>query len=244
MLARDQSLFYTMSDSAGTEQVDVDGETTDPIAVSLRASIDDGKTAYRNPDKLDRRSLFEAKSLDIWTSHDDARRLQRAYRPSRSLPADLFEPYHPEAEPDERLMLRLICTRPITSSDEIAWHDDLNFPGHRQINVFLLYQSRSRMSGISGICRRSGRDFGSTHEKSAISLGRPIGTLTYIRPEREESVSPGRIPVEPVLTLRRHLNQFSLRAAPCKARGLSRPAQGWQGCWPENVTVRLQPMAR
>jgi hypothetical protein len=123
-----------MSESTESEHVQVDDFTIDPIAVSLRATIDDEKTRFRDLNKTDRRSLFETKTLDVWTESGNARRLTRTYPLARGLPPDLFEPYHPSAGRDERLTLRLVCTRPVISSDQIAWHDDLNLPDHRQIN--------------------------------------------------------------------------------------------------------------
>lgn len=123
-----------MSESTNTHQPDVDEPVTDPIRVSLRASIDDEKTAYLDPYKVDRRSFFEAKTLDIWEGPDGARRLAQDYPVSRTLPDRLFDSRH-LARRDEQLTLRLLVTRPVTDADQVARYcSDLSRADHRQID--------------------------------------------------------------------------------------------------------------
>ena len=124
-----------MSESTEPVHEGVDEYIVDPIRVSLFATIDDENTAYRDPHKTDRHSIFEAKTIDIWESHSrGAQILDRSYPTSRNLPEDLFEAYHPLAPRDNRLALRLLCTRPMTGSNETARHDDMSVAGDRQIN--------------------------------------------------------------------------------------------------------------
>jgi hypothetical protein len=108
--------------------------TVDPIGLSLQASINDGNVAYHDPPKADRHSLFEAKTIDIWDDRGQARKLDRTYILSRRLPDRLFDAYHPDADPTERLALRLLVTRPTLASNGLAWHDDLGPRDNRQIN--------------------------------------------------------------------------------------------------------------
>lgn len=131
-----------MSESTDPVHEGVDEFIVDPIRVSLLATIDDEQTAYRDPDKLDRHSLFEAKTIDIWETVSrnggGAQVLDRSYPVSRRLPPDLFEAYHPSlprsSSTSTRLALRLLVTRPALGSNETARHDNDCPPGDRQIN--------------------------------------------------------------------------------------------------------------
>jgi len=124
-----------MSESTEPEHDGVDEFIFDPIRVSLLASIDDENTAYKDLEKTDRSSLFEAKTVDIWETHQrGAQIVDRSYPVSRRLPADLFESYHPDIPSGSRLALRLLITRPVLSGNQTARHDDLGPPDHRQIN--------------------------------------------------------------------------------------------------------------
>jgi hypothetical protein len=124
-----------MSESTEPVHDGVDEFIVDPIRVSLLATIDDEQTAYRDPDKTDRSSLFEARTIDIWANNAyGAQVLSRSYALSRKLPQDLFEAYHPDASRGSRLAMRLLVTRPLTTGNETARHDDLSSAGDRQIN--------------------------------------------------------------------------------------------------------------
>ncbi len=96
-----------MSESTEPVHEGVDEFIIDPIRVSLLATIDDEYTAYRDLDKSDRYSLFEARTIDIWEGNGHgAQILDRSYPLSRRLPEDLFEAYHPSAPRSNRLTLR------------------------------------------------------------------------------------------------------------------------------------------
>ncbi|OAP59430.1 hypothetical protein AYL99_06728 [Fonsecaea erecta] len=124
-----------MSESTEPVHDGVEEFVVDPIRVSLLATIDDEDTAYRDPDKTDRYSLFEAKTIDIWeTANRGAQIVDRSYPVSRKLPPDLFEAYHPAIPRGSRLALRLLCTRPALGANQTARHDDTGPPGDRQIN--------------------------------------------------------------------------------------------------------------
>jgi hypothetical protein len=124
-----------MSESTEATHDGVDEFVYDPIRVSLLATIDDENTAYRDLDKVDRYSLFEAKTIDIWESNSrGAEIVDRSYPLSRHLPEELFEVYHPSVPRGGRLALRLLCTRPVLSGNQTARHDDLSRPDERQIN--------------------------------------------------------------------------------------------------------------
>ncbi|KIX99799.1 uncharacterized protein Z520_04435 [Fonsecaea multimorphosa CBS 102226] len=125
-----------MSESTEPVHDGVEEFVVDPIRVSLLATIDDENTAYKDPNKTDRSSLFEAKTIDIWeTAGRGAQIVDRSYPASRRLPPDLFEAYHPAIPPrGSRLALRLLCTRPALGANQTAKHDDMNPPGDRQIN--------------------------------------------------------------------------------------------------------------
>jgi hypothetical protein len=113
----------------------VDEFVYDPIRVSLLATIDDEDTAYNDLEKVDRYSLFEAKTIDIWESNTQGVRVvDRSYPISRRLPEDLFEAYHPSVPGRGRLALRLLCTRPVLSSNQTARHNDLARADERQLN--------------------------------------------------------------------------------------------------------------
>ncbi|OAG41056.1 hypothetical protein AYO21_04669 [Fonsecaea monophora] len=128
-----------MSESTEPAHDRVDEYVVDPIHVSLLATIDDEDTAYKDPDKLDRYSLLEAKTIDIWeTASRGAQIVDRNYPVSRRLPPDLFEAYHPAIPRGSRLALRLLCTRPALGGNQTAKHDDLGPPGDRQINYLPL----------------------------------------------------------------------------------------------------------
>ena len=108
---------------------------TDPIGVSLQASIPPEDTAFRELRKPRPDSLFSCRTLDVWAGpNSPPRRLDRTYPLSRDLPDRLFEAYHPSASDHERLVLRLLVTRPVTAKDGLAWHDDLGKTGWKQIN--------------------------------------------------------------------------------------------------------------
>ncbi|KIW93875.1 uncharacterized protein Z519_05190 [Cladophialophora bantiana CBS 173.52] len=55
-----------MSESTEPVRDGVDEFVVDPIRVSLLATIDDENTAYKDPNKTDGYSLFEARTIDIW----------------------------------------------------------------------------------------------------------------------------------------------------------------------------------
>jgi hypothetical protein len=123
-----------MSESTNPDHDDAGDFITDPIKVSLLATIDDENTAYNDLNKDERGSFFEAKTIDIWESSRGAQLLDRNYPVSRRLPNDLFEPHHPAVTRGSRLSLRLLLTRPQLGSNEAARHDDMSPPGARQIN--------------------------------------------------------------------------------------------------------------
>ncbi|OQU95634.1 hypothetical protein CLAIMM_01816 [Cladophialophora immunda] len=124
-----------MSESTEPVHDGVDEFVVDPIRVSLLATIDDENTAYKDPNKTDRYSFFEAKTVDIWeTAGRGAQIVDRSYPVSRRLPQDLFEAYHPAIPRGSRLALRLLCTRPALGGNQTAKHDDTGPPGDRQIN--------------------------------------------------------------------------------------------------------------
>ncbi|EXJ67733.1 uncharacterized protein A1O5_09079 [Cladophialophora psammophila CBS 110553] len=125
-----------MSESTEPVHDGVDEFVVAPIRVSLLATIDDENTAYKDPNKTDRYSLFEARTVDIWeTVGRGAQVVDRSYPLSRRLPPDLFEAYHPSIPPrGSRLALRLLCTRPALGVNQTAKHDDTGPPGDRQIN--------------------------------------------------------------------------------------------------------------
>ncbi|KAJ9610819.1 hypothetical protein H2200_005596 [Cladophialophora chaetospira] len=124
-----------MSESTEPVHEGVDEFIIDPIRVSLLATIDDENTAYRDLDKSDRYSLFEAKTIDIWEGNSrGAQILDRSYPLSRRLPEDLFEAYHPSVSRSQRLALRLLVTRPVLAGNETTKHDNIAFAGDRQIN--------------------------------------------------------------------------------------------------------------
>ena len=102
----------------------------DPIGVSLQATIADEHTAYRQPEKQHRDSLFDAKTLDIWQGGGQPHEIVHDYGPSRGLPPQLFDGSYR----GERLVLRLLCTRPATAPNSLAWHDDLAKYGEKQIS--------------------------------------------------------------------------------------------------------------
>ena len=67
-----------MSESTEPIHKGVDGFIVDPIRVSLLATIDDEHTAYRDLDKAERPSPFEARTIDIWEGNSrDAQILDR-----------------------------------------------------------------------------------------------------------------------------------------------------------------------
>ncbi|KAK5464663.1 hypothetical protein LTS15_001225 [Exophiala xenobiotica] len=124
-----------MSESTEPIHEGVDEFVYDPIRVSLLATIDDEDTAYNDLEKVDRYSLFEAKTIDIWESNTQGVRVvDRSYPISRRLPEDLFEAYHPSVPGGGRLALRLLCTRPVLSSNQTARHNDLARADERQLN--------------------------------------------------------------------------------------------------------------
>lgn len=124
-----------MSESTEPVHEGVDEFIVDPIRVSLLATIDDEHTAYNDPNKTDRSSLFEAKTIDIWESKTrGAKIVDRSYPVSRRLPEGLFEASHPSIPRGCRLALRLLATRPALGSNQTARHDDLGPPDDRQIN--------------------------------------------------------------------------------------------------------------
>jgi hypothetical protein len=107
---------------------------TDPIGLSLEASISDEHTAYRHVDKTRRDDLFDAKTLDVWLGAHGPYVLDHNYPLSRDLPNHLFEASHRDAPPDARLIVRLLVTRPVLAGNQLAWHDDLAKFGQKQIN--------------------------------------------------------------------------------------------------------------
>lgn len=128
-----------MSESTDPANDGVDEFVVDPIRISLLATIDDENTAYRDVEKTERASLFEAKTVDIWEhANRPAQCVDRSYPLSRKLPPDLFEAYHPEIPQRRgggtRLALRLLCTRPVLGGNQTARHDDLGPMGDKQIN--------------------------------------------------------------------------------------------------------------
>lgn len=106
----------------------------DPIGVALQATIGDEQTAYNDPEKQERYSFFEARTIDIWESDENADVFHRTYPISRRLPEDLFEPFHPQVPRGQRLAMRLLLTRPVLGSNQYARIDDLGPVGDRQIN--------------------------------------------------------------------------------------------------------------
>ncbi|KIV79956.1 hypothetical protein PV11_07495 [Exophiala sideris] len=169
-----------MSESTEPIHEGVDEYIYDPIRVSLLATIDDENTAYKDPDKIDRYSLFEAKTIDIWeTNQRGPQILDRNYPLSRRLPEDLFEAYHPSAPRGSRLALRLLCTRPVLASNQTARYDDLDRPDDRQVNYLpfvpegiqdLIHQwdlnreytwMRLNSREVGNFQRKTGWDFGS-----------------------------------------------------------------------------------
>jgi hypothetical protein len=107
---------------------------SDPIGLSLSATISDEHTAYHHLDKPRRDDLFDAKTIDVWLGAHGPYVLNHNYPLSRDLPNRLFEASHHDASPDDRLIVRLLVTRPVLAGNQLAWHDDLAKFGHKQIN--------------------------------------------------------------------------------------------------------------
>lgn len=123
-----------MSDSTSAVYHGLENLVLDPIGVSLQATIGDEQTAYKDPEKQERISLFESRTIDIWESDEGANVFHRNYPISRRLPEDLFEPFHPQVPKGHRLAMRLLLTRPVLGSNQYARIDDLGPVWNRQIN--------------------------------------------------------------------------------------------------------------
>lgn len=178
-----------MSESTEPIHDRVDEFIIDPIAISIQSSISDERAAFRDPDKINKHSIFEAKTLDIWDNSSGARRLEQAYPLSRNLPQRLFDAYHPSASGNERLAVRLLITRPKLAPNLYAWHDDLANPDQRQINYLpfvpeavqdLIHQYdlprdwpylRLQAREVGNFTRRTEWDF-STHPPRAMRVGK------------------------------------------------------------------------
>lgn len=74
------------------------------------------------------------KTIDIWAAPNGPRLVDHDYGLSRRLPDRLFEASSPAHSRGERLMLRLLVTRPALAGNQLAWHDDLAKYGYKQIN--------------------------------------------------------------------------------------------------------------
>lgn len=108
----------------------------DPIGTSLRATnaVDDSRP-FQDPVKEDIYSLYDARTLDVWEDRSGAASTRLEEHPlSRKLPVRLFEPDSPRASRNERLVFRLLVTRPAMDANQEAWHDDLSEAGKKQIN--------------------------------------------------------------------------------------------------------------
>ncbi len=112
----------------------LEDKITDPIGYSLQATISDEHTSFRNLDKTRPDSLFDVKTIDIWAGSNGPRLLDHDYGLSRRLPEHLFDASNPAASHGERLMLRLLVTRPALAPNQLAWHDDLSKYSYKQIN--------------------------------------------------------------------------------------------------------------
>ncbi|KEF60842.1 uncharacterized protein A1O9_02404 [Exophiala aquamarina CBS 119918] len=123
-----------MSDSTSAVYHGLENFVLDPIGVALQATIGDEQTAYNDPEKQERASLFESRTIDIWESDEGADVFPRNYPISRRLPEGLFEAFHPQVPKGRRLALRLLLTRPVLGSSQYARIDDLRRVGDRQIN--------------------------------------------------------------------------------------------------------------
>ncbi len=79
-----------MSESTEPIHDGVDEFVYDPIRVSLLATIDDEDSAYNDLEKVDRYSLFETQTIDIWeTNTQGVRFVDRNYPISRRRPEEV-----------------------------------------------------------------------------------------------------------------------------------------------------------
>ena len=201
--------LFDMSPSHG--QSSLIERIRNPIAVSLRASNSSDSPGFQDPDKQNRRSYFDARVLDVWTTSSGYSCEHNRWDPAPQLHPDVLNPQAHKPRGASKFVARLLVTSPTVGSDGTPrfrddWRveqrqlDHLPFIPRSMEALFTTFKLPAKWFWYRLHAYSVGNFYRTTNWDSKTAPTRPdsIGFVIHfpftLRPARDfESIAPGSV---------------------------------------------------